>query len=550
MLSSQYEFSMIASALTLFSLFKRWSVVLYTVLAVLQSGLLVVVPLLLGDVVDALISHTPPYREFLYLLSTALATLILGWLLRRLVLHISRDAEQELQLRLLTKFQSLAPGHTDRTPPGETAIKFFRDVPILGEFMRNFYPQLLGSMCAVLFSLITALNKSFIIAGLFLLFIPLLILPSVLWKSKFRRLRQALRRFNDLSVSKVFECMHIFPYLKSLAADAPYFRRTGELLNRGIKLNRCHDRSEADFEHANRAVLFLGEYTVLAVSCSLAYKGKILVGDVVVFQALFLSVLTTLAGVFRLLPNLENIRESLRSVNELLTDNAVEDTTSGLIVNNISGDIQVKNVFFSYPGSNREILRDFSVTIPGGSIVGVTGENGAGKTTLLKLLTGTLVPTSGRVSVGGVELKKSNLSAFRAQIASVFQEMLLVTGTIRDNITFLDRRYSAEDIRRALVLSGADAVAARFPEGVEHEVDFRGGGLSGGERQKIAIARALIRRPKILIFDEVTNHLDYESRLKMRDLLSHLRGSTTVLLVSHDPELISLCDMEIRLSIK
>lgn len=542
---------MISSALTLFSLFKRWSVVLYTVLAVLQSGLLVVVPLQLGHVVDSLISHTPPYRGFLFLFFTAFVTLILGWLLRRLVLRISRDAEQNLQLRLLNKFRSLAPGHTDRTPPGETAIKFFRDVPILGEFMRNFYPQLLDAMCAVLFSFTTALNKSFIIAGLFLLFIPLLILPSVLWRSKFRRLRQALRRFNDLAVSKVFECMHIFPYLKSLAADAPYFRRTGELLNRGIKLNRCHDRSEADFEHANRAVLFLGEYTVLAVSCSLAYKGKILVGDVVVFQALFLSVLNTLAGVFRLLPNLENIRESLRSVNELLTDNAVEDTTSGLIVNNANGDIQVKNVFFSYPGSNREILRDFSVTIPGGSIVGVTGENGAGKTTLLKLLTGTQVPTSGCVSVGGVDLKKCNLSSFRAQIASVFQETLLITGTIIDNITLMDRCYSSENIRQALKLSGADSLVSRLPNGLMHRIGFNdGGGLSGGERQKLAISRALIRRPKILIFDEVTNHLDYESRLKMRGLLAHLRGNTTVLLVSHDPELIELCNMEIQLTIK
>jgi ABC-type multidrug transport system fused ATPase/permease subunit len=92
-------------------------------------------------------------------------------------------------------------------------------------------------------------------------------------------------------------------------------------------------------------------------------------------------------------------------------------------------------------------------------------------------------------------------------------------------------------------------LVARMPEGLDHRIGFNdGGGLSGGERQKLAIARALIRRPDILIFDEVTNHLDYESRLRMRDLLSRLRGKTTVLLVSHDPGLIKLCDMEIRLS--
>ena len=536
--------------LTLYDLLKRRSVAVYTVFAVARSGLLVAVPLLLGLVVDDLAYHRSPWRAFIALLAAALSSLVSEWQLRRLALRISRDAELELQLRLLTKFRSLAPGRSDRTPPGETALKFFRDTPMLGEFLRNFYQQLLGAACAVLFSLAAALNKSFIIACLFLVFIPLLMLPSGLWKTRFHRLRQALRRFNDLSVNKVFECMHVFPYLKSLAADAPYFRRTGELLNRGIALKCRHDFAEADFEYANRSVLFLGEYTVLAVSCILAYRGRIPVGDVVVFQALFLAVLNALAGVFRLLPNLENVRESLRSVNELLADDAVEDAERGTVVGSANGDIKAENVRFAYPGSKREILHGFSCRIPGGSIVGVTGENGAGKTTLLKLLTGTLFPASGSVSVGGVDLKNCRLAAFRARIASVFQETLLITGTIRDNITLKDDRYTAADIKRALELSGADALVARMPDGLAHRIGFNdGGGLSGGERQKLAIARALIRRPEILIFDEVTNHLDYESRLKMRDLLSELRGSTTVLLVSHDPELIKLCDMEIHLSI-
>ena len=536
--------------LSVYSLLKRRSVGAYTVLSVVRSALLVAVPLLLGRVVDALVAGRPPCRDFLYLFAAALIGAILEWRLRRAMLRISRDAELELQQRLLAKSRSLSPGRGGHAPPGETALKFFRDVPMLGEFLRSFYPQLLGAACAVMFSLAAALNKSRVVAGLFLVFIPLLVVPSLTWRGRFRRLRQALRRFNDLSINKIFECMHVFPCLKSLAADAPYFRRVGNLLSRGTKLNRRHDRAEADFEHANRAVLFLGEYTVLAVSCVLAYKGKIPVGDVVVFQALFLAVLNALAGVFRLLPNLENVRESLRSVNELLTDDAVEDVDSGAIIPAANGDIRAENICFSYPESKREILHDFSVTIPGGSVVGVTGENGAGKTTLLKLLTGTLVPTSGRVTVSGVDLKNCRLAAFRTRIASVFQETLLITGTIRDNITLKDDRYTAADIDRALKLSGADALVSRMPEGLEHRIGFNdGGGLSGGERQKLAIARALIRRPEILIFDEVTNHLDYESRLRMRDLLTDLRGNTTVLLVSHDPELIKLCDMEIHLSI-
>ncbi len=537
-------------ALTVYALLKRRGIAVYTLFAVARSVLLVAIPLLLGAVINAIVAGKPPYREFLYLCADALASLVLEWQLRRAMLRISRDAELDLQMRLLDKFRSLSPGRSGQFPPGETAMKFFRDATMTGEFLRSFYPQLLGASCAVLFSLAAALGKSSIIAGLFLVFIPLLTLPTIRMRGRFRNLRRSLRCFNDHSVNRIFECMHVYSYLKSLAADAPYFRCTAGLLRRYRGLNLLHDRTEADFEHANRAVLFTGEYTILAAACFMAYRGDIPIGDVVVFQALFLSVLNALNGVFRLLPNMENLRESLVSVNELLTDGAVEDADSGVCIFSALGDIEAKDVVFAYPGNSRKILRNFSCRIPGGSIVGVTGANGAGKTTLLKLLTGALTPTAGSVSVDGIDLIRRNKMIFRSRIASVFQETLLITGTIRDNITLKDGRYTAGDIRRALELSGADAAVARMPEGLNHRIDFNdGGGLSGGERQKIAIARALIRHPDILVFDEVTNHLDYESRLKMRDLLASLRGKTTVLLVSHDPELIKLCDMEIHLSI-
>ena len=126
---------------------------------------------------------------------------------------------------------------------------------------------------------------------------------------------------------------------------------------------------------------------------------------------------------------------------------------------------------------------------------------------------------------------------------------MLITGTIKDNITLKNPAYSDNDITNALILSGADSVVNRMPDGINHKIGFDGNDLSGGERQKTAIARALIRKPQILIFDEVTNHLDYQSRMNMRNLISSLRGKVTIFLVSHDPELIALCDKEINLNV-
>ena len=169
------------------------------------------------------------------------------------------------------------------------------------------------------------------------------------------------------------------------------------------------------------------------------------------------------------------------------------------------------------------------------------------KTTFLRLVTGYLEPQKGRIEIASKKLSKWQKKSFRRRIASVFQDSLLIAGTIRDNITLKNINYTETEIMEAISLSGADSIIKRMPEGLEYRIGCDGGGLSGGERQKIAIARALIRKPDILIFDEVTNHLDYESRIRVKKLLVQMRGQKTIFLVSHDPDLIKLSDQEICL---
>jgi ATP-binding cassette subfamily C protein len=160
-----------------------------------------------------------------------------------------------------------------------------------------------------------------------------------------------------------------------------------------------------------------------------------------------------------------------------------------------------------------------------------------------------LEPTAGEILIGNDNLQNFNKISFRKKVSYVFQDSLLITGSLKENITLKNSCYAESDIEKVLTLSEADSVVARMSDGLNHKIGFDGSDLSGGERQKIAIARALIRNPEILIFDEVTNHLDYTSRLKMRDLIVSLRGKVTVLMVSHDPELTALCDQEINLNL-
>ena len=266
------------------------------------------------------------------------------------------------------------------------------------------------------------------------------------------------------------------------------------------------------------------------------------------FQILFLSVLNSFSGMFQMLPNWKTARESMDSVCELLNTPDTEDVDSNQPVPSAFADISVKNLSFQYTGT-KPVFHDFSCEIKAGTIVALTGINGSGKTTLLKLLTGYLTPSSGHVEIGGKPLGSCQLKSFRQKISYVFQDSLLISGTLKDNITLKNIRYTEADIFEALLLSGADELVSRVPGGLNYKVGQNGDGLSGGERQKIAVARALIRKPEILVFDEVTNHLDYQSRTRVRDLILSFRGKVTVFMVSHDPELVKLCDQEINLAL-
>ena len=531
----------------IFTLLNTQGIMRYSVLAVLYSALLVLIPFLTGELIDTLVYGGSPFIVFFCLAGATFVALLMNIWAKNMIHNIARKKELDLQIRLLSAFQSMAPSATDDYKNGEVAMKFFRDTGMVSLFLSNHYPMLLGASASILLALVMVLYKNPLIALLYLVFLPLMVVALLPYSKCFRHLNHAVRTLYDKSMNGIFEFMQVFPYLKLMDVGDRYAYSPKARFRSFRKMNSKNDCCIVLFEGINKFILFLGEYFILGVAGWLAWKKFIPVGDVVIFQMLFLSVLKAFSGLFQLLPSFEATAESIRSMDELLKSEETEDITSGEEISTASGDIVLRHITFCYPKTTRKIFDDFSCNIKGGSIVTVTGANGTGKTTFLRLVTGYLEPQKGSIEIASRKLSKWQKKSFRRRIASVFQDSLLITGTIRDNITLKNTDYTETEILEAIRLSGADSVIKRMPEGLEHRIGCDGGGLSGGERQKIAIARALIRKPDILIFDEVTNHLDYESRIMVKKLLVQMRGKTTIFLVSHDPDLIKLSDQEICL---
>jgi len=210
------------------------------------------------------------------------------------------------------------------------------------------------------------------------------------------------------------------------------------------------------------------------------------------------------------------------------------------------GPIAFRDVDFRHPGGDG--LTGVTLTLPPGIFLGVTGASGAGKTTLVDLLAGILRPRRGEITVGGVPLDEALLPAWHDSLAYVMQDALLFHATVRDNLLWGGLVADEPGIEEALEISGAAALVARLPQGLDTVIGEGGLTLSAGERQRLAIARALLRRPRLLILDEATNAIDIAAEAVLLKRLSSLKPRPTIVMIAHRTESLAWCDRRIAIA--
>ena len=211
-------------------------------------------------------------------------------------------------------------------------------------------------------------------------------------------------------------------------------------------------------------------------------------------------------------------------------------------VEEAAGDIVFENVRFAYE-EGRDVLKDVSFVIPKGKVTAIVGENGSGKSTIIKLLERFNEPSAGTIRLGQDNLKEVNLAQWRNAVGYLFQGDQVVKGSIRENICYgLDREYTEEEVMEAARLAKADDFIASKEEGLDAEVSKFDSKLSGGEMQRLAIARIIMKRPQYLIMDEATSGIDVVSEAEVLEGLSNVMQEKTVIMVSHDINLISKAD--------
>ncbi|TDR76424.1 type I secretion system permease/ATPase [Paludibacterium purpuratum] len=274
----------------------------------------------------------------------------------------------------------------------------------------------------------------------------------------------------------------------------------------------------------NVATLWLGAQLVI--------EGQLTVGQLIAFNMMAGRVSTPILRLAQLWQDFQQVGISMQRLGDILNTRS-ELPASRQALPQVRGAIEFEHIRFRYTPDGPEILKDVSLTLHPGEIVGIVGRSGSGKSTLTKLLQRLYLPEAGRVRIDGIDLGLADPAWLRRQVGVVLQENRLFHRSIRDNIALVDPAMPLEAVMQAAKLAGAHDFIVELPEGYDTKVGEQGTGLSGGQRQRIAIARALIHNPRILIFDEATSALDYESERIIQNNMQAICQNRTVLIIAH-----------------
>jgi subfamily B ATP-binding cassette protein HlyB/CyaB len=333
---------------------------------------------------------------------------------------------------------------------------------------------------------------------------------------------------------------------QSLLVESVHGMRTVKSLNLEPRREEAWDNAAADAVTtyvqvgkislaANTLSGFIEKALTVAIVCAgafLVFGGELSVGGLVAFNMLSSRVISPVLQLIGLLNNYQEVMMSVEMLGEVMNRPSENAGQRGLTPP-LSGAIEFEKVTFRYPGIEKPALKDVSLRIPAGSMVGIVGRSGSGKTTLSALLQGLHQVTEGAIRIDGHNIRDIDLTYLRSQNGVVPQEPFLFRGSIKDNIRMGEPTASFEDVVRAARMAGADEFIQQLPKRYDTELEEGAVNLSGGQKQRISIARALLRQPRIIIFDEATSALDPESEAIVVKNLKEIAKGRTAIVISH-----------------
>lgn len=446
-----------------------------------------------------------------------------------------RDVENRLRSALVVRMQQLSIGYYQKTNAGALQTKVVRDVENIEQMLRHMSDGGLAAINSFMGAvIITAIRvPSFLI--FFLLVAPIASLAIIRMRRSLNEYNEDFRNEIERMSSRVNEMTTLLPVTRAHGLEASALGTMRDsfssVKSAGLRLDKINGKFNAaawvTFQMANVLCLILSAYFAMTGRYGIS------VGDVVLLTSYFGMLIGSVILLASLAPAIAKGLSSVRSLSEVLESPDLEINQGKVEVKDVVGQIEFDHVEFTYPTNHKPSLTDISFSATPGRMIALVGPSGSGKSSLINLVIGFLRPTAGKITLDGKDMQALDLRTMRKQLSVVPQESVLFDGTIFENIAYGLSDVHIDDVEQALKAANAWDFVSAFDLGVNTIVGERGARLSGGQRQRLAIARALIRNPRILILDEATSALDSESEKLIQSALKHLMSNRTTFVVAH-----------------
>jgi ATP-binding cassette subfamily B multidrug efflux pump len=505
---------------------------LIVVSAAAQAG----APWLIGRTIDKQI--TDGDRTGLLWTIVLLLGIYVGGMLatRAQVLNVATTGQHllaSLRIRLFDKFQQLPLVYFERRPIGDLISRVTNDVDTLNQFLSQGVTQLLGSFFSLIGIIIAMLFLNWQLALVSFTIIPVMLLTTSAFAKRARRAFRAARESTGNVTAELQEEI-------SGIREAHAFNRTGIHIDRFRERNMANRnanvaavRVTSGFAPAMDVLSTLATAIVIGYGGYLVFEGSLTVGVLTAFliyvqqffrpiqlaSQVYTQAQASLAGAERIYAILDEPSEA-------------PDPPGAAELGPVRGDLAFENVWFSYePG--RPVLKDISFTAEAGQTIALVGPTGAGKTTIVNLIPRFYEPDRGVVRVDGIDIGEVTRRSLRTQLAIVMQEPFLFAGTIAENIGYGRDHAGREDVEAAARAVDADRFIRQLPDGYDTVLGERGSGLSEGQRQLLAFARAILADPRILILDEATSRIDTRTEQTIQKALRTILQGRTSIVIAH-----------------
>ncbi len=471
-------------------------------------------------------------RFFLIYLSVALAEGFFTFFMRQSIIVVSRLIEFDLKNKIYSHYQKLDLAFYRRNATGDLMNRITEDVSRVRMYLGPAIMYTVNLFFTTTFAIVTMWQINSEMTTYVLLPLPILSILIYVINRKIDKSSEAIQaRLSDLTsqAQEVYSGIRVVQSYSRESAMTDHFTEESNAYRKAsLKLARL----EAIYFPVMNFLIGCSLVLTVWLGGMQAGMGKVTTGNIAEFILYVNMLMWPVSSLGWVASMVQRAIASMRRINRFL-DEEPSVQNKGSVELQLRGDIEFRNVSFTYPHTGIKALKDFSIQIKAGEKVAIIGRTGSGKSTIADLLLRMYDPQQGELLLDGVSIKNYDVSSVRSQIGFVPQDVFLFSETVAVNIAFGLDNKSRDEIEEAARAASVHDEIMKFPQAYDTIVGERGVMLSGGQKQRISIARALIRRPALLILDDSLSAVDAETEKKIQQSLEHAFAGRTALIITH-----------------